>query len=421
MLDEGVDGHARFSASSADRRALCPGSVLRCDNAPVLPDSPYAIEGRQAHSLLELCLTSCTREAAEMADAATPRDMIDGVQVALDYVYDILDRYPDAQLMVEQRVEFPSEVAPGEVWGTADITIYVPSICYLYVLDYKHGIGIVVEAEGNRQIGQYGTSVVYSHVNGPVLNATLGIIQPRAFHSKGPIREWKVSAADLFDMLNKIESEVEATFDVDARLFPGEKQCKFCAARAQCPAVEAKALAIAGRDFATVRDFGTRPLQDPATMEDLTRIADILDAESYLIDWLKAVHERAQRLAAMGYDIPRRKLVDAWDRRVWDGEPDDIAEQILILLGPEVTMDQIMTRKLINLTDAEDLFKEVYRKRSGKRRSRKDTQDGVDAMALLTVKVPSGKTTLVSYTDSRNSVSRIATTFASVALPPSTT
>ena len=115
MNDHGARAHSRFGASSAHRWMACPGTIRMCEGIPER-SSAYADEGTQAHELLELRLTyhreksSPAAEALVAAAQAASQDMTEAVNVAFDYVVDIMDAFPDAILEVEHKIEIPEHI-----------------------------------------------------------------------------------------------------------------------------------------------------------------------------------------------------------------------------------------------------------------------------------------------------------------------
>ncbi len=121
-----VRTHGKFSPSASERFFRCPGSVNLLQRVPVRQSSPYAIEGTKAHEVLEAGLKNKCRRAmqAHREFTAPPLQHEDfesgfyvSVQIALNYVYEILDTYPDAMLFTEGKINVPTTNAPGEADG----------------------------------------------------------------------------------------------------------------------------------------------------------------------------------------------------------------------------------------------------------------------------------------------------------------
>ena len=157
--------HAALSPSAAKRWCLCPPSArLNQKYAALFGDrgSEYAEEGTMAHSLAELKLR---REKGEVnqfnydvqvkALGNIPPDMDratdEYVDVVLTEWYAAKKIDPSAQLYIEQRLDM-SEWIP-ECFGTSDSVIVFDG--GLVVIDYKHGKGVPVLAEGNYQARIY--------------------------------------------------------------------------------------------------------------------------------------------------------------------------------------------------------------------------------------------------------------------------
>lgn len=437
MSEHGVRKHAPYPASSAERLALCPGSKRMEDAVPPRAESIYAKRGTLAHYIMEVAFDNGEREAASAVVFCDPRmfayaevtigdkeydSIVAGVQEALDYVYEILDTYPDAQLLTEQRLHFPSLHAPDDVWGTGDILIFVPSLAWLIVADYKNGVG-AVEVQGNRQLLRYGTSAVLNNVQHGVLHVRLVVIQPNAFHPHGNIRHWDLTFDEVLDWACALDAEIERSQAHDAPLVPGEKQCHYCNAATTCPALEARALSVVGSTFASVKDIPGVQLPRPQDMP-VDRLAYILDAKDMLEDWLGEVEKHAFELARQGYTVPGRKLVEAQAKRRWYGDTDIVAQQLVDLMGPYKSeedkakaLDTVMPRKLIGITDADKLVARAFKARRKKSEAKQAAEEAAQALAFLTLKESSGNVSLVPVTDARPAVNLGATQFNTVALP----
>jgi len=394
--------HALFAASSADRRALCPGS-WRQERGLARVESSYARAGTEAHALLERCLKSGYRyvsQALHMEDEET----VNGVQFALDYVYALMDSHEDAVLYTEMRVKFPSKVAPDDVWGTMDIGVYIPNLCRLYVCDYKHGAGVKVDVVNNRQLLVYGIAALDTLGIEGVAELVLVIIQPNCPHGD-VIREWIIDAVfDLPPWYDLIEAETAACLAEDAMLSVGDKQCQFCSAKPVCPAVEkslvTKAIAAFGSLPAVRPEVGAdrqstkvgkghkgtkgssadsqvapvgkveaiaKSLVEPQYI-DLDRISDILAAKSLFVSWLDSVEDYAITQAQLGVSIPGFKLVAGNSRRLWQVGVDAVVERAVKLLGRKVDdrehaqlVEDFAPRKLVGIGEAERLFAKLIK------------------------------------------------------------
>ena len=331
------------------------------------------------------------------------------------YVQGILAEDPDAVLLLEQRVEMPSAYAPGDVWGTADVLIYLPHRQKLHVIDYKHGAGVPVDVWQNRQLAQYGTSAIFGLDLGTVVDADFTIIQPRAKHADGPIRTWTVDFDEALHWLCQLDEEIRLAQAPDAPLIPGEKQCRFCAAAATCPARDALALQVTQQQFVGVKGLASARLPSPNEM-DVERVEFILEAKAAMLSWLKDVEEYAVDQAKSGVKFRNRKLVEAIGRRTYFGDHADVAARLCDLTG--LGLDDVMPRELIGVVDAEKKVIDAF-KADKAVDAKKASELARIEMAKLTLKTSSSNLTLVPLTDKRPEVSTAQHFFPAVALPPS--
>ena len=432
--------HRRFSASQADRNALCLGSSNLLARVPKAPPSKYAIEGTHAHAVLEAALRNGVRDAREAHRDYSylfDVDLDDGtnefylaIDTALNYIYDLWDQYPDAQVYIEAEIPVPVTNAPGEADGYADFVMYVPALRKVYVIDYKHGAGVAKEADC-RQLKQYGAGVVFGLLADvpDVEDATLVIVQPRAFHKLGPIREYDTTALELWNYLEELDGVIAEAQKPNAPLTPGHVQCQFCDGVPFCPAREASALQVASNAFTQIRDLQAHGLPETHLM-DLQRLAYIRANAWRLRKWLDEVEDRCYQLAREGHHIPGAKLVEAAPKRKYYGEERDVAHKLAALLGePQLTdgvwqlynlldaypaLGTMFRPHLVPLTTAEKLVVEAYKKRAGRGHKKKAAEDGRQSFAFLTLKETSGTLTLVDEDDERPAVNSVQNTFAQI-------
>jgi hypothetical protein len=116
----------------------------------------------------------------------------------------------------------------------------------IHVIDYKHGIGIVVEVVENPQLMYYAWGKIAKMNPMPPDDTPveLTICQPRAHHQGGKIRSWETTVGHIKDWaLNILRPAMECTAEAEY-LALGE-WCRFCPAKLVCPAYDglaAKAL-----------------------------------------------------------------------------------------------------------------------------------------------------------------------------------
>ena len=149
--------HAILSASSSDRWLHCPPSARLCETYED-KGSDYAAEGTDAHALGEVQTQDRTRYACRRSTDSLKwysEEMEDCTSGYAEYVLEQIEAAKetcsDPVVLIEQRVDFSRWVEQG--FGTADCIIIADGT--LRVIDYKHGLGVLVSAEENPQMQCY--------------------------------------------------------------------------------------------------------------------------------------------------------------------------------------------------------------------------------------------------------------------------
>ena len=307
----GQVAHAKLGASNAHRWMACPGSVAAEDG---LEDkaSPFALEGTQAHDLAERTLL----EGDHILDGHDNAEMAEFVRVYVDYVRQFTTHADD--FAVEQRVDY-SDWVPGG-FGTADAVVLWGDT--LHVIDLKYGMGVRVDAEENPQGMLYalGAYAMYSAFT-DIERVCITIVQPRLDH----ISEWEISVADLLRWGEYAKQRAEATQEADAPRLPGEKQCRFCKAKATCAALLKHTEAVLGAEF---DDLDNMPKANTLTEQQM-RAA--LDAKPLIEGWLGAIEKSVKERLEDGDAFPGYKLVEGRSNRKWADEREAEAKLIRLL------------------------------------------------------------------------------------------
>lgn len=149
--------HALLSASSSHRWLACPPSARLCENYEDT-GSEYAQQGTDAHSLCEHKLklslgmeTEDPTEGLEFYDEEMEECACGYAEYVLSLVEEAKKTCKDPVVLIEQRLDFSRYVEEG--FGTGDSVIIADGM--LYIIDYKHGKGVEVSAEGNPQMMLY--------------------------------------------------------------------------------------------------------------------------------------------------------------------------------------------------------------------------------------------------------------------------
>lgn len=433
--------HAEYSASGASRWTHCLGSINLSKKAPPSFDNEWSADGKIAHALLAKMFEAREEDANAYIGTAihyegegrvlnagvVKPDMARAVQICLDFVYTLIEGHDDAIVWIEQRVEVPSVVVSGRMWGTADIIVYLPRTRQLYVIDYKHGVGIFVDEVDNMQLGFYGVGALFKLCL-PVDEIYTVIVQPRAFSEGGPVRghDMPVPVENLVKLWGFLETQAAATLDPYAPFKPDAKLCRWCPAATICKSYEEYSLA--GTGVSSIDALAGNLLPAPKNMP-IEQLVLALQARPFLSGWLKTQYETAMGLARHGYDVPGFKMVAGTASRAWFGNPVEIATTLSLLTG--LPYDTFHPRQLITLTEAEAIVVSAFRnntaradgetKKAHKVRADHASKMAREAMAQLTLKEPRGYASLVPLSDPRPRIETAASNFAGmVKLPEGT-
>lgn len=404
-----MSAHALLSPSSAARWMACPGSVAACEG---LPDksSEFADEGTAAHELAALCLveggTAADRIGLKIAAGREGRvftvdvDMATHVQAYVDYVRALVQS-TGGELLVEQRLSIEHITGEPGARGTADAVILADG--ELIVADLKYGRGVPVDADDNPQLQIYALAALREFCAlGDFQAVRLVIHQPRL----GSVSEWAQPVADLEQFGQVAWNAAVDTRAADAPRVPGEKQCKFCRAKANCPALAARVQQEVGADFDVIATSSQAQVVAPVKTSAADDLARALAAADLIEAWLKAVRAEVETRLLAGVPVPGWKLVQGKrGNRRWTSEEEAEA----VLKAMRVKHDQMYDYSLISPTTAEKLAKGNF---IGPRQWPK-------VAALITQ--AEGKPSVAPESDKRPALvlSAVADDFESVATEPS--
>jgi hypothetical protein len=336
--------HYPLGPSGSSRWLACPGSLRLSAGAPDPAPSVYAEEGTVAHALGEYCLkdgedpTDYAGQVFKLGENIYPitEDMMEAVYQYVYYVRNVYRSEPKAKMVLEHTFNLPG--IHEDLGGTTDCSIYLPEARELYVIDYKHGRGVVVSPENNTQLMIYALGAMdkFKYKKGSIY---LTIIQPRA--EGRTVKTWRTTAEDIiYWALHTLKPAVRATAQPDAPVVAGD-HCRWCKAKPFCPALRDKALEVARTEFSE-----DPVLPKPETLTD----AEVVKAMAFLSvlePWIRSVGAYMQRQAEDGKQWPGYKLVRKKANRKWKDEK-EAEKKCKTALG-----DKAFSRKLITVAQAE--------------------------------------------------------------------
>lgn len=223
--------HSILAPSSADRWSRCTGSVQLEQQFPELERSPEAIEGDQADAVVQALLLG--QPLPEYAND----EMMEGASLMLQTVA------PLYEAALELRIQDQIEIRPvhEQCFGTPDVYAIDEKQQIVHVIDYKFGHRYVPPT--SRQLVAYAAGAISFKLWSQGYQAKLTIVQPRNFHSSGPVRSVTLSGEQMKTEISILNDAAYRALN-EPTTVPGA-HCIDCKARHACPALaEAAYVAI---------------------------------------------------------------------------------------------------------------------------------------------------------------------------------
>ena len=342
--------HAVLGASSAYRWMACPGSVRLSEGQPD-STSAYAAEGTAAHMVAEICL-DLEKDAQDCVGLEFPIDdylipvtdeMAEAVQVYLNYVRNI-----PGDRQTEVKVDLAPMKLGADMFGTVDCMVWDEPTGHLVIVDYKHGQGTLVEVEDNPQILYYATGAILALGKQPK-SITTTIVQPRAEHFDGFVRTRTFDFNTILDFGRDLRLAVPRALDPEASVGPVGDHCKFCRAKAICPAQQENAVVVAQQEFPAIEE-ATLPVPAALTQDVLL---EVLDKAPLVEAWFKDIRTYVQTQLENGEEVEGWKLVAKRAVRKWTS-PGEVEAW---LRSQRLKVGDLAPRKLVSPAQAEKLLK----------------------------------------------------------------
>lgn len=367
--------HAILSASSSHRWLNCPPSARLCETYED-KGSDYAAEGTDAHSLCEYKLRKALgMGAVDPSEHLTwySEEMEDCANGYAAYILELVEAAKevcsDPVVLIEQRVDFSRWVEQG--FGTSDAIIISDGT--LRVIDYKHGLGVLVEADNNPQMMCYalGALELFDAIY-DIDTVAMTVYQPR----RQNVSTFEMSKDDLYHWAEEVlKPTAELAFAGDGNFLCGE-WCGFCKVKHECRARAEANLLLAQYDFKL------SPLLEDSEIEVILSRAD------QLVSWVNDIKEYALQQAISGKDWTGFKLVEGRSNRRYTDEA--AVTQAVTNAGFDP-----YERKLLGITAMQKLL--------GKSR--------FEELLSAYIEKPQGKPTLVPEIDKRPVMNNAKTDF----------
>lgn len=397
------EAHATLSASGSVKWLSCP-AALALEAIIDAPDTgnEYSDEGDAAHKMLYEALAH-GRDLKEFLGLSivinedTPQrkmvwgtqEMIDNVEIVIDYV----QRLSARNSFYEEKVDY-SHIAPNG-FGTGDVILEVyeklmadKRVNTLYVIDFKYGKGIRVDAIDNSQGMLYALGALNSLeilFDKEIKRIVIVIVQPRMDN----ISEFEISVDDLLKWGEKIKPKAELAYkiydSVDYETYndthpdnisdvfkpehfnPTKKGCQWCQGRRlkRCKAHAQTGFSAAIEGFDDLTDeqksdlpaieVSDRTIKDPAFLDSADLVTIYLNIQLFLSFAADLDIEIANRIHA-GETGLGLKLIATEKPRAWK---DDEDATIKAIRTAGLQKQDYLKWSLISPTEAEKTLKEV--------------------------------------------------------------
>jgi hypothetical protein len=360
-----MGNHAILSASSSHRWLHClPSARLEFEFENT--NGEAAKEGTAAHALSEHKLKRALRIRSKRPTSEYDSDeMEECTDAYVDFIMEQVElarkSCTDPIVLIEQRLDFSCYVPDG--FGTGDCVII--SDDRLHIVDFKYGMGVLVDAEDNPQMKLYalGALEIYDSLY-DIKEISMTIFQPR----RENVSTWTVPVEELKAWAEEeLKPKAAKAYQGEGEYMPGP-WCTFCRASSRCRARADENLKLAQMEF-----------KMPPLLTD-SEIEEVLSLLPDLTKWANEITAYATDAAVNhGKEWHGFKVVEGRSVRKYKDE-DAVAKQAVIS-----GYKDIYRKSLIPMTEMQKLM--------GKAKFE-------EILGNLIVKPP-GKPTLVPSSDKR--------------------
>ena len=372
--------HALLSASSSSRWIHCPPSA-RLGEKYESKTSSFAEQGTDAHALCEYKVNKLLGKRVRNPTKKLrfyDDEMEECAESYATFVMEELniakEHSADPIVIVEQRLDFSRFVPEG--FGTGDCLIIADDV--LSVIDYKHGLGVLVDAYENPQMMCYalGALELFDGIY-DINEVKMTIFQPR----RENVSTYVLSKEKLYEWANNtLTPRAQLAFKGEGEFACG-KWCQWCPLKNTCRKRTEYNLQLAQYEFRL-----------PDELSD-TEIEVVLSKVDDLISWAKDIKDYALVQALDGKEWSDFKLVEGRSVRKYANDEEVIQAVLDAGLDP-------YEKKLIGITG--------MTKALGKKKFE-------ELLGGMIIK-PQGKPTLVPISDKRqvNTINNVKNEFTKI-------
>lgn len=375
-----MGNHAILSASSSHRWLHClPSARLELEFEDT--SGTAAEEGTAAHALSEHKLKKALHIRSKRPISEYDSDeMEECTDAYVDFVMEQVELAKqscnDPIILIEKRLDFSCYVPDG--FGTGDCLII--SDDRLHIIDFKYGMGVLVDAVDNPQMKLYalGALEIYDSLY-DINEVSMTIFQPR----RENVSTWTVPVEELKCWAEEeLKPKAVKAYNGEGEYIPGE-WCTFCKAAVRCRARAEEKLKLAQTEFKMPPLLTDNEIEEILfILPDLTKWANEITA--YATDaavnhgkeWngFKVVEGRsvrkykdedaiAEKAVASGFkDIYRKSLIPMIEMQKLMGKTkfeEILGDLIYKPPGKPTLAPNSDKRPAMNVADAKNEFKEI--------------------------------------------------------------
>jgi hypothetical protein len=295
--------HAPIAPSSMALTVACNGWLQMSEGLPPENDAdkPEAMEGNAADWVAKQYARGKEVEygtPTPIAGYSVDYDMIHGARLwARTLKYGANSGVP----------VIISRIHPTACWGEPDGWTYDGIEQTLHVPDYKYGFDLV-EAFENWQVMAYAVGLIDTlNLDDQTTKVVMTIVQPRAFHPRGPVRTWVVMADQLRAYANIMHNAAVRALQKNP---PPEVKAGPHCKTLHCRAAKANRCPVLQRAAGSIAEWmreGESPLELP--VEALGTEWTILQAARAVLDArLEGVSAQVEELLRKGQRVPGARM-----------------------------------------------------------------------------------------------------------------
>ncbi len=328
--------HSSIVGGSTAKRVIgCPGSVALCAKMPPKPSSKYADEGTLLHNVMDLILTTGQTPESFVGMAYEGIKLTD--ELINEKVYpalaalDAIDPNKEMEYATETKVGF-GDLLPG-VFGSTDLLGRIGKRAF--ILDWKFGSGVPVDAEDNPQLMFYAAAAMRTPEVQWVFDdcdeIECIIVQPPS------VKRWTTDKKRIKAFEQELLMAVKIAQLPDAPINTGD-HCRWCAAKPTCPKMTGAV---------------DRAIHAQIDILNVAQISSYLKQADMLEQWITDLRALAHQVLEAGKPVPGYKLVAKRAIRQW-GDDD---QALVAMLNEGIPEEELTTVKVISPAQAEKVLK----------------------------------------------------------------